>query len=89
MAEQYNYPVIVSTHPRTRKRIEQMGVSFHRLVQLLKPLGFSDYNKLQLSAKATLSDSGTINEESSILKFPRIKLTSSYMQSQKVWKRLL
>ena len=50
VAEQYNYPVIVSTHPRTRKRIEQMGVSFHPLVQLLKPLGFSDYNKLLLSA---------------------------------------
>ncbi|MBZ4663249.1 MAG: UDP-N-acetylglucosamine 2-epimerase [Caloramator sp.] len=67
IAEKYNLPVIVSTHPRTRKMIEAKGINFNPLIQTLKPLGFNDYVKLQMNAKAVLSDSGTISEESSIL----------------------
>jgi len=78
IAETYNIPVIVSTHPRTQKRIDAMGIKFHSLIQLLKPLGFKDYNKLQISAKAVLSDSGTINEESSIMNFPALNLRETH-----------
>ncbi|MEQ9763815.1 UDP-N-acetylglucosamine 2-epimerase (non-hydrolyzing) [Streptococcus sp. ZJ151] len=78
IAETYQMPVIVSTHPRTRKMIEEKGVSFHELVNLMKPMSFTEYNQLQMHSKAVLSDSGTISEESSILGFKALNLREAH-----------
>ena len=84
VAEHYGLPVIVSTHPRTQKRVDALGVQFHVNVQLLKPLGFTDYNRLQVSSKAVLSDSGTINAESSVMHFPALTLREAHERPEGV-----
>lgn len=78
VAEVYGHPLIVSCHPRTRKMVEQKGIVFNPLVRLMKPMGLSDYNQLQMNANAVLSDSGTISEESSILNFRALNIREAH-----------
>ncbi|WP_217596266.1 non-hydrolyzing UDP-N-acetylglucosamine 2-epimerase [Cohnella sp. GbtcB17] len=78
IAEKYNKPIIFSTHPRTRNRINAKGIEFNPLIKIMKPLGFNDYIKLQFKAKAVLSDSGTISEESSILGFRALNIRQAH-----------
>ena len=78
IARKYNKKMIVSTHPRTRKKLEKVNRKFHNLISFMKPLGFSDYVKLQLNAACVISDSGTITEESSILNFPAVTIRQAH-----------
>jgi UDP-N-acetyl-L-fucosamine synthase len=78
IAEIYKLPIIISTHPRTRNKINELNIEFNPLISLMKPLGFNDYVKLQKDAKAVLSDSGTISEESSILQFPALNIREAH-----------
>lgn len=78
IAEKYDYPIIVSTHPRTRNMIDKKNIQMHKNVQFLKPLGFNDYNALQMKSFAVLSDSGTISEESSTLNFRALNIRDAH-----------
>ena len=78
IAEVYKLPIIISTHPRTRNKINESGVKFNSLIELMKPMGFHDYNHLQKYSKAVLSDSGTISEESSIMNFPALNIREAH-----------
>lgn len=78
IADSYQLPIIISTHPRTRKMIEAKRIKFNPLIREMKPMGFNDYNKLQMNAKVALSDSGTVSEESSILEFKALNLREAH-----------
>ena len=78
IAERYNLPIIVSTHPRTKNKLDEKKLKHNSLIKFIKPLGFIDYVKLQKKSKAVLSDSGTISEESSILKFPALNIRQAH-----------
>ncbi|MFN3320613.1 MAG: non-hydrolyzing UDP-N-acetylglucosamine 2-epimerase [Allorhizobium sp.] len=78
VAEDYALPIVVSAHPRTQKQVESANATFHPMIRLLRPLGFHDYVNLQIHARAVMSDSGTINEESSILNFPALNLREAH-----------
>ncbi len=84
LADVYDMPVLVSTHPRTRQRVVRDNPSFHSHIRLLKPFGFHDFLKLEINSKAVLSDSGTISEESSLLNFPALNLRESHERPEAI-----